>query len=115
VSFVIDKSREKRISERMAHKAPIQFFSKDSGPLTGCIAKDISESGIQINLNDFLPLNTELTLNIQLDAKRTVECAGKVVWIRKLPVSDRYLAGLEFSRDDSLLNPKAEIHHFIKS
>ncbi len=106
---------EKRLFRRVSCGQPVHFQSKDPAQFGGCLSRDLSEGGIQINLNDFIPLGTELNLQIQLAPERAVECVGRVVWVRGLPLMDRYQAGLEFLQGGFLWDSKKEIRGLVQS
>ncbi len=75
---------------------------------------DLGEGGVRVDMYDFLPLNTEVTLKIRLAVERVVEYIGRVVWIRKFPFAERYQVGLEFSKEKSFLASKQQLHEFIE-
>ena len=75
---------------------------------------DLSEGGVRVDVYDFVPVNTELTLQIRVAVEKVIEYVGRVVWIRKFPFADRYQVGLEFSRDKSFLAAKRQLHGFIE-
>ncbi len=75
---------------------------------------DLSESGIRIDTYDFVPLGTELTLQVRLAIEKVVEYVGRVAWVRKFPFADRYQVGLEFSNDRSFLAAKQQLHEFVE-
>ena len=104
---------EKRRFVRITFKQPVQFQWKDPVPLGGSLSFDLSEGGIRIRLNDFIPLAAELPLQIQLAIEQAVDCIGRVVWIRKVPSSDSYHAGLEFIETESLGRVKEKIRQWI--
>ena len=45
---------------------------------------------------EFIPLDTEILLQVQLPTGRTTEVQACVKWVQKYPHMDRYQAGLEF-------------------
>jgi len=86
---------DKRQFRRMAHSGPVQYQFKDPSQFGGCVSRDLSEGGVHIRMNDFMPLNTELTLKIRLAGENVVECSGRVVWVEKSRFGDSYQAGLD--------------------
>ena len=104
---------ERRRFPRFPFREPIQYQLKNSHRFGGCLAGDISEGGIRVNFNDFIPLDTHIIVQVFLTMGRMVECIGRVVWVQKLPFSDRYQAGLEFIDSDSSAEAKKEIRHFV--
>jgi len=104
---------DKRQFRRMVHSEPVQYQFKDPSQFGGCVAKDLSEGGVRIRINDFVPLNTELTLKIRLADENIVECTGRVVWVEKSRFGDSYQAGLMFSGDESVLSNQKKIYGFL--
>jgi hypothetical protein len=117
MKFMVDEEQrdvsEKRVFPRGHFSNPVEFRTRGSALSGGCLPSDISQGGIRVNLNMFVPLNAELNIQIQLGLEKVVACSGRVVWIRKVPFSERYQAGLKFLEDDVLANAKNEIGHFI--
>lgn len=60
---------------------------------------DLSEGGVRLAMNDFVPLGAELILQIHLAAEKVIDDVARVVWVRKIPSAERYEVGLEFSGD----------------
>ena len=77
------------------------------------MAKDLSEGGLKIRLNHFMPLDTELILRIRLTIENIIECSARVVWIEKSRFGENYQAGVEFSQDGSVLNNQKQIYGFL--
>ena len=106
---------EKRLFRRVSCSQPVHFQFKDPAQFGGCLSRDLSEGGIQITSNDFVPLGSELVLQIQLATEKAVECVGRVVWVRGLPLMDRYQAGLEFLQSGFLWDSRKEIRGLVQS
>jgi len=94
---------------------PVRFESKDQSKFGGSLSADIGEGGIKLNVGEFLPLYTELNMQIYLDPQKVIECMGKVVWVKKVGHSERYEAGLEFTSSDQISDFKRQIHEFVES
>lgn len=61
------------------------------------LSKDISVSGIRIQTNIYLPINTLLEIKITLkNPLQIIRASAKVVWIQGIAIFDFYEAGLEF-------------------
>jgi hypothetical protein len=88
---------ERRSFPRLRHAEAVQFQFKNPRYFGGCLSCDLSEGGARLRLNDFIPLNTQLILQIRLAAERVVDCVGRVVWVQKERYGDSYQVGLEFS------------------
>jgi len=105
---------EKRAGIRVKLRSPIQFESKDLRGFGGSLAYDISEGGVRMNFNEFVPPGKELILKCQLKAEETAECLAKVVWIQKLPFSERYQAGLQFESTGNSFEQRNKIRKYIQ-
>ncbi len=88
--------RERRQFSRIRLDEPVRYQLKDPTQFGGCLSCDIGAGGIRISVNDFIPLNTELALQVHLSSKRVVDRKGRVVWVEKFRFADRYQAGVEF-------------------
>jgi c-di-GMP-binding flagellar brake protein YcgR len=104
---------EKRNFHRFDSTQPVRYQLKDPTQFGGSLSCDLSEGGIRLHLSDFIPLNTELTLTLQLADQSIVECPCRVAWVEKNRFSDRYQAGLEFVEADSMLDSQRKIHGFL--
>ena len=104
---------EKRNFQRVNRAQPVQIQFKDPKKFRSSLSCDLSEGGIRIHSDNFIPLNTELTLSIQLTDEGIVECPCRVAWVRKNRFSDSYQAGLEFIEADSILDSRRKIHGFL--
>ena len=92
---------------------PVRFQFKDPKRFGGTLSCDLSEGGLRLHMSDFVPLNTEITLQIQLADESIVECPCRVAWVEKNRFSDRYQAGLEFIESGSILDSKKKIRGFL--
>ena len=106
-------AQEKREFRRIVHSGPVQFQFKDPEQFGGCVAKDLSVGGVKVIFNDFVPLNTELTLKIQLTDDSTVECMGRVAWVEKSRFGETYQTGLDISQDELNSNNQKKIYGFL--
>lgn len=61
------------------------------------LRKNISESGIGIYINTFLPVDTPIKIEVKLkDTPEIITAFAKVVWIKRFSTHDFCEAGLEF-------------------
>ncbi len=68
--------------------------------MTGSLSGDISEGGLRLSVQQFIPLNTIVRLQIHVsDPERVLAAQGRVVWVREVPQGDRYDVGIEFVVD----------------
>jgi len=79
------------------------------------LSGDLSKGGVRVRVDDFIPLDTELTLRIWLNDEEVVECAGRIVWIEKARFGDSYQAGLEFAGNDSVLGVQKIVYGFLSN
>ncbi len=105
---------QRRSAKRIKISGPVKFQFKDPEFYGACLSCDVSEGGIQMNLNQFIPLKEELDVTIQLKDEKTIDCRAKVVWIERFRYSERFRAGLEFVPTGEYFNSKKEIDAFIK-
>jgi c-di-GMP-binding flagellar brake protein YcgR len=96
-------SSERRIAPRLEedNDVTITIISKEKNlpqeKINYNLCKDISESGIRIQANIFLPVHTKLHIKVILkNPPQMITTFAKVKWIKKLPTIDFYEAGLEF-------------------
>lgn len=106
---------ERRAFKRVIHAEPVQLQLTEYTPPVGSLAKDLSEGGLRLRINEFIPLGTEISVNVQLAPGKLVESTAEVVWISQIPHSESYQVGLEFQNLNSLLSSRQEIHTFIDS
>ena len=61
------------------------------------LSKNISESGIGIHANIFLPVNTQIKIEVTLkDPPQMITAFAKVIWIKRFSTNDFCEAGLKF-------------------
>lgn len=105
---------EKRQFKRIPHREAVRIAFKGLPDQGGSISRDLSEGGIRLDFCRFIPLNTEVVLQIQLTPQKTVEETGRVVWIQKMPFMERYRAGMAFTEERSYVSSKTAIRDFIE-
>ncbi|MGA2782288.1 MAG: PilZ domain-containing protein [Smithella sp.] len=65
--------------------------------ITWYLSKNISKSGIRIQTNIFLPVNTQLKIEITLkNPPQMITAFAKVIWIKRISTNDFCQAGLKF-------------------
>ena len=61
------------------------------------LSKNISESGIGIYANIFLPVNTQIKIDVTFkDPPQIITAFAKVIWIKRFSTNDFCEAGLKF-------------------
>ena len=76
------------------------------------VCKDLSNSGIRLITNDFMPQGNSLKINLNLIDK-VVNMRAKVMWCNKERYADRYYAGLKFIDIDE--ENRAYLGNFLSS
>lgn len=105
---------EKRRFRRIRFAEAVHYQIKETNHFGGCLASDLSEGGMRINFNDFVPVHTEFLLQAKLEDKpHILDLRGRVKWLQKIPYSDRYHVGLEFTRVDPIV--REELRSYIRS
>ena len=105
---------DKRGFARTRFQEPISYQLKEASEFGGCLGCDISEWGLRINFNDFVPVNTEMALSMKLySISKVIDLIGRVAWLQRLPYSDRYQVGLQFVKVDPI--SQEEIRRYVRS
>jgi hypothetical protein len=86
--------QEKRTTTRFRNSLPIQYryLTKVNNALT----HDLSEGGLSFTTNDFIPVNTQLSVSI-LPKDEPLRAGCTVVWVQKMAYGDRYNVGMKFT------------------
>lgn len=109
---------EKRRFSRISYKEAVQYNLRETRECGGSVAYDISETGLRLQLNQFVPINTRITLDVPLghtkDA-RVMTIHSRVAWVQRIRYSDRYQVGLEFSQSDLEIKLKEEFSQYLIS
>lgn len=79
----------------------------------GSLACDLSEGGVRVRSERFMPLGTSLRTRFQLDNMQVITLMGKVVWAQKEPQGEYYQMGVEFEEEDENLFTRRSIHDYI--
>ncbi|MCM8766017.1 MAG: PilZ domain-containing protein [Candidatus Omnitrophica bacterium] len=94
---------ERRKYPRIDFNTSVTYQTKGETRLEHTLTRDISEGGMGLILERFLPKNTELILTFNLRHRSTpLRTPARLAWIQKLPYAERYRAGLEFGEMESL-------------
>ncbi|MFC1703398.1 PilZ domain-containing protein [Candidatus Omnitrophota bacterium] len=105
-------SDRRRFAREDVH-VPVRYEIKASKQFGATLTKDISEGGIKMTLERFLPLHTEVKLNINLEEIATlVHALGSIAWLRQIPYSDRYQLGIKFLEMDE--NYKKSLREYLR-
>lgn len=109
----MEVAEERRIAQRVNFREAVRYELTDPSYFKGCVAYDLSETGVRLRLTEFLPVNTEVVLNLTLQSGQSVECMGRIVWISQIPFMDHYQAGVEFSNPELLFDARKQIKRFV--
>ena len=94
------KKPDKRRHQREKMVAEVFFKDEKNQAFGGCIAKDVSESGVCILIREFFPIGTILELQFKLPLSTTTFFVkGKVVRSNKMPYNEQWEVGLEIIED----------------
>ena len=113
-----EEKSEKRKFSRVSFKEAVQYIVDGSHQFGGCVAQNISEGGLRLQLNDFVPMNEKVTLELALGESArpaVITRNARVVWTQRIRYSDQYQVGLEFTRDNSSNESKKEVSQYINS
>jgi c-di-GMP-binding flagellar brake protein YcgR len=87
---------ERRQSFRDQCQVPV--LCKRGTLLENSITRDISQHGIGLLVQKFVPKDTNLIMELSLSPKKEpVLAVGQVKWIRKVGYGDRYRLGMQFT------------------
>lgn len=90
---------EKRRFKRITFREPVQFRTPGQMESASCLACDLSEVGIRLNSDKFIPLRERMAITLQMYTKNPVNFQGHVAWIQRVPHSEYYQLGLAFDPD----------------
>ena len=110
----MESNQERRNNKRVTFKEPVRYELLNPASFKGTVAYDLSKGGLRIRLPEFLPINTELTLNIQLASGENAECMGRIAWVSQIPYMDQYQAGVEFHHPEIMDESNSRIQEYIQ-
>ena len=90
------KAQERRQFKRVRLSEAVRYQLIDPAQFGGCLSYDISQGGLKIYFNDFVPMGVNMTLQIRLGLEKVLEKTARIVWVKQLPFSDKYHIGLKF-------------------
>lgn len=99
--FLEEESQvEKRRCSRISYREAVQYkVLGNTGEGGGSLSYEVSEMGLRLQLEHFVPLNAQIVLNFLLkdiNGSKVVTIQGRVAWVQQIRYSDRYQVGLEF-------------------
>lgn len=97
---------------RVPFKRPVKCKTSNVEIYAGHLAQDISQGGMCIKSNEFVPVGSRVIVQVQFDHQgRLLDLEAKVVWTRELPYANGFQLGLEFVEGD--LFKKGKIAQFV--
>ncbi|MCM8763679.1 MAG: PilZ domain-containing protein [Candidatus Omnitrophica bacterium] len=104
--------QNRRRYHRINFDTSVTYQTKVGSRLNHTLTRDLSEGGMGVIFEEFLPKDAELILEFSLKKNSTpIRTRAKVVWVQKLPYTERYRAGLEFEEMEAL--QKSNLKRFI--
>lgn len=90
---------ERREFRRWDSRIPLQYKRVDRFDelFKGSVAHNIGLGGVKFVTNEFISVTQRLAVILPLPPAKMVTAVSKVVWVRKLPYSDRYEVGAQFT------------------
>ncbi len=91
---------------RIPFYEPVGYQKQEESCPEGSIARDISQGGLRLSVNNFIALNTILELQIQLPGQsQMITVHAKVIWIREIPYrDDSWQVGLQLMASELFLS-----------
>lgn len=102
---------EKRRAFRLKRNLPIHCELRSEGKYVNTLTRDISEGGVKIITDSFIPRLSRMTLCINMADGKLIETNGEVKWMNRIPYSYRYRLGLEFRDIDAKV--KSDIAKYV--
>ncbi len=109
-------TEEQRKSPRISFRESVSFHQmKDPRRFGGCLSLDLSEGGIRVYFDQFLPIGSLLNVQLQLGDKHIVDLTGRVAWVVQVPHSERYQLGLEFIEPGPVADARSQLRNYFQS
>ena len=108
------RNMEGRRFTRVPFKRAVRFGAFDAPCTDAHIAQDLSQGGLRMLSSEFMPVNSLVSIQIQLkDTQKVMDVQGRVVWVRYNPMAETYQLGVEFTHDAAF--QRAMISEFIRT
>lgn len=108
-----ERRRYKRIPFKEAVHFDLSQVENIQSIYGGCLSCDLSEGGIRLYFNEFLPKKSPVQVDFVLKNDEVVNIGSQVVWIQKIPHAEYYQVGLEFIHTKESLLPKSILKGYI--
>ena len=87
-----DRRRAQRLKAKLTAHCELRAEKKYANVLT----QDISESGIRMLSDGFIPRLSKIAVQINLSPRKLIELNGEIKWSQRVAYSNYYQTGLEF-------------------
>ncbi len=96
--------QDRRQCERFPIYEPAGYQRKQELPIEGSIAEDISLTGLKLKVNEFIPQNSVIELQIHLPGLvQIIPARATVVWVKEIPYrDDSWELGLQLASNEPL-------------
>ena len=86
---------ERRQFPRVTLKTPLRCQIRGKSEYSNVVTDDVSEGGVSFINDSFIPLNTQVNLEISL-LSRILNAVGRVANVSSVSYADKYRLGIEF-------------------
>ena len=112
--------QDRRRYLRTTFREPVQYSMLGEGAgsrhaFGGFLSCDVSEGGLRIYANDFVPLNTPVKMDFYIHPEKLVSLDGRVVWTQKAPHTENYQLGMEFDENNTNFNGRGDLRQYVHS
>jgi len=114
IEFEPASQDNKRSAPRARFTYPVQYEELEINVAGGSVGFDISEGGIRIKFNEYVPVGTVVNLYIHLK-DGIIQCSGRIRWMKKYPYSDHFQAGLQFESAENFFDSRTKINNYVKA
>ena len=105
---------ENRKYKRVTFREPIRYSDSPFNVGAGSLSCDLSEGGLRCYSEEFIPLNSEMTMELKLENSQKVQLKGQVVWVQRVPHAERYQVGIKFNESERNLLPRRQIQSYLE-
>ena len=104
IKRMVKMPENRRADPRFAYFLNRCLIAASEVSVNGCVAGNISLSGISLRVQGFVPVGTVLELQIRLGkSPKVIWAKAQVVRIRQVLAEDCYEIGLKFIRDEECI------------
>ncbi|MDP2653892.1 MAG: PilZ domain-containing protein [Candidatus Omnitrophota bacterium] len=107
-------NEDKRRYQRVSFREPVLVSILPETASHGHLSCDLSEGGLRMYFDDFVPLESRVAVSVPVDVDRKVNVLGRVAWIQRVPHAETYQVGVEFSARPDDVIARNEIRKYIQ-